>query len=214
MTGLAEHLRLFTAVLLDPPLRRAIREEAEALLDGTVEKGGGKLGRVREENLHVTLKFIGDVHRDDLPALDETMADAGRRLTPGEIGVEGFGAFPDPRRPRVIWAGVSDPSGILEPVHARLNETLACSRAGFGAKREKKRYVPHVTLARVRSSKGGRIDADLLAERLDEAGDVWMGTQSVEAVALLMSELEKGRPPRYTVLGHYGPQAREAEQAW
>jgi 2'-5' RNA ligase len=199
MTGLAEVLRLFTAVLLDPPLRRAIHEEAEVLLEDTGQDGKGTIGRVREENLHVTLKFIGDVHRDDLPALDGALADAGRLLVPGEVEVGEIGAFPDLSRPRVIWAGVSDPSGILRPVHARLNET--CAR--FGAKREKKKYVPHVTLARVR----GRFDADLLAERREEAGEIWMGTQAVDAIALVMSELERGQPPRYTVLGHYGPES-------
>ena len=192
MTGLPEYLRLFTAVLLDPPLRRAIWEEADALLDDT-----GQVGRVTEENLHVTLKFIGDVHRDDLPALDETLGEAGGRLEEGEIEVEGVGAFPDLRRPRVLWAGVSDPSGILTPVHARLNETLAA----FGAKREKKRYVPHITIGRVR----GRFDAGRFADRVEEAGDIWIGAQGVDAFALVMSEITGGRPPRYTVLGHYGP---------
>jgi len=194
MTGLSEHLRLFTAILLDPPIRRAIREEADVLLAGT-----GRISRVTEENLHVTLKFIGDVRRDDLPALDEVLSDAGPLLTEGEIEIGGIGAFPDLRRPRVIWAGVSDPSGILTPVHARLNESLA----RFGAKREKKRFVPHVTVGRVR----GPFDADRLTRRRDDAGEMCMGTQAVDAFTLVLSEPAGSGPPRYTVMGHYGPSA-------
>jgi len=211
MTGLAEYLRLFTAVLLDPPVRRAIREEADSLLEGT-----GRVGRVAEENLHVTLKFIGDVHRDDLAALDRVLAEAAPLLPAGEIDIASIGAFPDLRRPRVIWAGVSDPSGILTPVHTKLNETLF----PFGAKREKKRYVPHVTVGRVR----GPFNADRLVENRRETGEIWMGTQAVDAFALVLSELGRGGcedrsrggggPPKYTVLGHYesGPAGDRSRQ--
>lgn len=191
MAGFPEYLRTFTAIELDAPVRKALGDDGGALLDGA-----GKAGIVPEANLHVTLKFVGDVHRDDLAALDETVAEASERLREGEIEICGVGAFPSLSRPRVIWAGVSDPEGILSPVHARLNETLA----RFGAKREKKRYVPHVTLARVR----GAFDARLLEERIERGGENWFGTQRVTAVALLMSELDRGGPPRYTVLGRFG----------
>ena len=151
---------------------------------------------------HAEIERAGDVEAAfPLAAFEreEGLPLAGEIAEP--LAVVGVGAFPDLRRARVIWAGVSDPSGILKPVHARLNETLAV----FGAKREKKKYQPHVTLARVR---GGPFDADLLEERRgcaeSGAGDIWMGTQSVDAVAIVMSEIKRGKPPRYTVMGHYG----------
>jgi 2'-5' RNA ligase len=192
MSGLPEYVRVFTAVELDPEIRDALAGEAADLL-----RDAGRVTRVARENLHVTLKFVGDVHRDDLPALGEAVAAGAQRLRPGEVEVRGVGAFPGLARPRVIWAGVSDPSGILSPVHAFLNEALA----SFGAKRDRKRYVPHVTLARVR----GPFDADLLTDRLDRSVELWFGSEDVTAVTLFMSELERGRPPRYTVLGRYGP---------
>lgn len=192
MTGLPEYVRTFTAVLLDGEIRRAIARESAVLLDGA-----GRVSVVREENLHVTLKFLGDVHRDDLPAVHDHLADAAARLTEGEVTVAGVGAFPGLGRPRVLWAGVSDPGGILTPVHDRLNQTLA----RLGVRREKKRYVPHVTIARVR----GPFDADLVRERVERAGELWFGSQRVGSVALLMSEIRRGDPPRYTVMGRYGP---------
>jgi 2'-5' RNA ligase len=191
LTGLPEYVRLFTAVTLDPPLQAAIHEEAAALLDGA-----GRVGTVPVENLHVTLKFIGDVHREDLPALDRVLAESAPAVVSGEIEVEGFGAFPNLRRPRVLWVGVSDPQGILQPVHGRLNEALA----PFGAKREKKRFVPHVTIGRVR----GSFDGDLVRDRVDSTGEIWMGEQAVDAFVLMMSEMGHGRPPVYSVLGRYG----------
>lgn len=191
MAGLPEYMRVFTAIELDPEIRSAIAQEASGLLSGV-----GKVGLVPEDNLHVTLKFVGEVHRDDLAALDEVVAEGAERLIGGEVEVGGIGAFPNLGRPRVVWAGVSDPTGMLTPVHDRLNETLA----RFGAKREKKRYVPHVTLARVR----GPFDAETFGERLESAEEIWFGAQVVESVTLFLSELSKSGPPTYTVLGHYG----------
>ena len=191
MAGLPEYVRVFTAIPLDAGVRRALREEATVLLDGT-----GNLSVVPEENFHVTLKFLGDVPREDLPSVHAAVEDAATLLVPGEVEVEGIGAFPDLARARVVWAGVSDPRGILSPVHARLNESFA----RLGAKREKKRYHPHVTLARVR----GRFDGRRLAQRIEEAGELWFGAQEVRTVALFLSELGRGGPARYTLLGHYG----------
>jgi 2'-5' RNA ligase len=191
VTGLPEHVRVFTAIPLRAEIRRALREEATVLLSGA-----GKMSLVPEENYHVTLKFLGDVHRDDLPAVHAAVEDAAGLLREAEIEVEGIGAFPRFERARVVWAGVSDPEGILTPVHARLNESFA----RFGAKREKKRYHPHVTLARVR----GPFDAARVRERMDDAGELWFGAEPAREVVLLMSELDRRGPARYTVLGRYG----------
>ena len=190
MAGFPEYVRVFTAIEISPEARRQVKAAAGALLDGL-----GRVGTVSEENLHVTLKFVGDVHRDGLAALGETVSDCVAGLPAGEIEVEGIGAFPSLFRPRVVWAGVSDPSGILEPVHGRLNEAMA----RFGAKREKKRYVPHVTMARIR----GPIDARKLVRRIEDGDEFIFSTEQAEAVTLFMSELAHGAPPRYTVLGRY-----------
>ena len=190
MAGLPEHVRVFTAIELNGELRQVVATDGERLL-----KGLGRASRVPEANLHVTLKFVGEVHRDDIPALVEAVEECSGGLVEGEIEVDGVGAFPSLARPRVIWAGVSDPSGILTPVHQRLDAALA----RFGAKREPKKYVPHVTVARVR----GPFDGPELAERVRREEELWFGTERVRSVALLMSELDRGGPPRYTALGHY-----------
>jgi len=190
VAGFPEYLRVFTAVEISADARRAI-----AAVAGTLTGGLGRIGLVRQENLHVTLKFVGDVHRDDLPALGETIGECTAGLPPGPIEVRGIGAFPNLSRPRVLWAGVSDPSGILEPVHKRLNEALA----GFGAKRERKRYVPHVTVGRIR----GSFEAGELMLRIERGGEFRFSKEEASAVTLFMSEISRGAPPQYTVLGRY-----------
>lgn len=195
MAGFPEYLRVFTAVPIGADARAEIHRAARALLAGL-----GRMSVVAEQNLHVTLKFVGDVHRDDLPALVETVRAGTEGLPAGDIEIAGIRAFPNLQRPRVVWAGVSDPSGILEPVHARLNEALA----KFGAKREKKRYVPHVTLARIR----GPVDARELSQRCESGGEFWFSVEPVDSITLFMSELSRGGPPQYTVLGRYELESR------
>jgi 2'-5' RNA ligase len=160
MPGLSEYVRVFTAVEIDEDLRRAIHSEGHGLLEGL-----GKFTPVREENLHVTLKFVGNVHRGELALLSETVADCARALRPGSLDLRGAGVFPDFGRPRVVWAGVSDPGGILSTVFDRLNDEVTA----FGAKREVRRYAPHVTLARVR----GSFDGLALEERIRRAGGLY-----------------------------------------
>lgn len=179
-------------MLLLPEIRRAIAEEADAIF-----RGAGKIGFVPEENLHVTMKFLSDVHRDDLSTAAEIMEEAAEALVPGEIELAGFGGFPNLARPRILWAGTSDPAGILAPVFDRMDRGFTA----LGVTRERRRYVPHVTVGRVR----GSFDAVRTAERLKQAGEVWFGRQPVENVALVMSDLGRGGPPVYTVLGRFGP---------
>jgi 2'-5' RNA ligase len=183
-------MRVFTAVEISAEARADLHREARALLDGI-----GSVGIVAEENLHVTLKFVGDLRRDDLADLVATLAECTSGLPAGEVEIAGIGAFPGLARPRVLFAGVSDPSGILEPLHARLNRALA----RFGAKSEQKRYTPHVTLARVR----GPVDTRELARRVESGGEFWFSVEPLDAITLFMSELSRGGPPQYTVLGRY-----------
>ncbi len=191
MAGLPEYVRVFTAVELDDEIRRTLAAEGLCLV-----KDLGKVSLTPAENLHVTLKFVGEVNRVDLADLSAAVAECCRDLRPGEIEVSGAGGFPDLKRPRILWAGVSDPGGILTPVFDALNVAMKA----FGAKVEHRRYEPHVTFARVR----GRFDGAGFARRVEEAEGLWLGTQAVDAVTLFMSELARGESPRYTALGHYG----------
>ena len=190
MVGFPEYLRVFTALEISPDARAEIHRQARSVFAGI-----GRISIVSEDNLHVTLKFVGDLHRDDLAALTAAVEECVDGLPAGEVEIAGIGAFPDLARPRVVWAGVSDPSGILEPVHGRLNRALA----SLGVKRENKKFVPHVTLGRIR----GPVDARELSRRIESGGDFWFSVEPADAITLFMSELSRGGPPQYTVLGRY-----------
>jgi 2'-5' RNA ligase len=136
-------LRTFIAVPLPPECARTLAE-----MQGALRKSGADVRWTAIPSIHLTLKFLGEVDPAVLPAL----AGALRELPAAEpftLRLEGAGAFPDLKRPRVIWCGIE---GDL-PALSLLQENIetACSRAGFP--REDRKFHPHLTLGRVQGKR-------------------------------------------------------------
>jgi 2'-5' RNA ligase len=140
-------LRLFAAVELPAEARRAAAAHA-ARLRASSGQQGLRVGWEREEKLHLTLKFLGGVEPERAGALTAALSSAARVSYPFALSLEATGVFPAPSRPSALWLGISDPSGELARLHARLEDE--CARANFA--RELKPFRPHVTLARVRAA--------------------------------------------------------------
>lgn len=130
--------RLFIALRPPEPI-------CEALLD-TMEGIPGARWQ-DADNLHITLRFIGEVDRHHQADLMCALHDV--RFTPFDIALAGVGHFEGPRRAKAIWAAVR-PNGDLDTLQMRVE--MACRRAGCVA--ETRKYVPHVTLARLTSGSG------------------------------------------------------------
>ncbi|MDF1504287.1 RNA 2',3'-cyclic phosphodiesterase [Roseisolibacter sp. H3M3-2] len=138
-------LRLFVALNL-PDAVRAEVVEALGPLRGAIPPG--VVSWVREPNLHLTLRFLGEVPAERAAALagalDHTVADAvAPTLTLG-----GIGAFPTRERPRVLWVGV-EMNVALAALYQKVDDL--CDTLGFG--RESRPYRPHLTVGRVRAGR-------------------------------------------------------------
>ena len=139
-------IRLFVAL----PLPDAVAESLLALQSGVP----GARWSSREQ-LHLTLRFIGEVDGRDANAIDETLASiAAPRFT---LELKGVGAFGG-KNPRALWAGVA-PSQALIRLHRKAESAI--QRLGFPA--EERKYTAHVTLARLRATPAGRV-MDYLSE--------------------------------------------------
>lgn len=139
-------LRLFAAVELADEARRAAAAHASRLR--ATLRPGVRVGWEREEKLHLTLKFFGGVEPERAGALSDALARAAANTRPFPLSLEAAGVFPTPARPSVLWLGLSDPSGELARLHARLED--GCAAINFP--REQRPFRPHVTLARVRAA--------------------------------------------------------------
>lgn len=110
----------------------------------------------RVENIHLTLKFFGNVELDRIPAISAAAARAVADFSPFPIGIGNTGVFPRPSRPQVLWIGVSDPSRKLCALQERLENE--CAAEGFP--KDNRAYKPHLTIARLRKPEGARRLAD------------------------------------------------------
>lgn len=147
----------------------------------------------RPENLHLTLKFLGDVKERDLEELFDALTGTVTGLAPFALEVKGFGAFPGWRHPRVIRAGCGEGSEDAAEL-ANAVET-ACDDLGY--EREKRPYRPHLTLGRVTlPADAAGMDAEA-AKLMDKT----YGFVDIDAVTVFMSSLGRAGPV-------YSPMAR------
>ncbi|HEV3003704.1 MAG TPA: RNA 2',3'-cyclic phosphodiesterase, partial [Pirellulales bacterium] len=134
-------LRTFIAVAASHEVRMRARQ-----LIGELSSTAAKVRWVEPENLHYSLKFLGDVELLEIPKVCEAVTRAVTDKPPFEITALGAGAFPDLRRPRTIWLGVADGSESM----VELNGAIERELAPLGFRREQRRFRPHLTLGRVR----------------------------------------------------------------
>lgn len=96
-------------------------------------------------NLHLTLKFLGEVEPSRVAAIAEVLGALSANYAAMPITLDGLGVFPTPRRPRVVWAGLTGPAAL-----AQLAAAVEDGMHALGFDREARAFMPHLTLARVR----------------------------------------------------------------
>lgn len=139
--------RLFVAVKIDPEVLERLGEARSRLEDNL--RG---IRWVRRENLHLTLKFLGQVDDEKIAAIGNALKHALAPLPRFAVSSRGLGVFPDIRKPKVLWAGLD--AAPLAPLARAVEEALAA----LGFEREAREFKPHLTLGRWREF-AGRSDA-------------------------------------------------------
>lgn len=134
-------MRAFVGIGLPEACRSAI---ARALAPFMREHG--RVAWVREQNLHLTLKFLGEIGPGEVGRLETLLADAAGGVPPFDLDVAGAGAFPNARAPRVLWVGIREPLELVGKLQQNIETAL--SRSGFP--REDRPFHPHVTAGRVK----------------------------------------------------------------
>ncbi len=173
--------RAFVALQLDEPTRAAVAAEIERL-----RPLSRAVAWVPAQNLHLTLKFLGEQSdgrlADAIIALEEAAAGRG----PFSLTLHGLGAFPGLERPRILWVGVAE--GALDVRALQSEVEGALDRRGFS--RESRPWHPHLTIGRVFDPRRWRRDAGpALRESIARAATIGFGTLGVSQVALMRSDL-------------------------
>lgn len=169
-----------------------VRKKAVALQQQLARTAAG-VKWVAPEGMHVTLLFLGELDDRDIVPVCRAVREAAGREPPFALRVSGVGGFPTPRRPKVVWGGITDGAEPLRRLYAAIEAKVL--DLGIYHKEERS-YTPHLTLGRVK----GEADGNALAAELPKLLAWDGGRARVEEVLVFSSELRHDGP-EYVVLG-------------
>lgn len=152
---------------------------------------------VNPNGIHLTLRFLGDTPVEKLPAIQEALAIVAQHASACTFTVGGLGCFPNPRRPRVVWAGVQEPTGQL----AALQEAIEEAMERFGYAPEGRGFTPHLTLGRVQRHASSR-EAARVGEVVTATSVGQLAKVTADRFALIRSVL-KPTGAEYTTLAEF-----------
>lgn len=179
--------RAFVAIDIDESIRQKLVAAQKQL--ATV---GADIKLVESENVHVTMKFLGDVPDNKIAAITDAVRTAVIGTQSFDIQIQGIGAFPNMRYIRVIWAGVADGRDVVIALERNIDREL--QKLGFPPERG---FVPHLTLARVRSPRGKEQLATTVEGMAKDNTE--FGGMRAKAVELKQSQLTSKGPIYSTI---------------
>ena len=181
LNGAGVLVRVFIAVDIEDPLLLSRLERLRDSLEGT----GVPMKPVEIENMHITIRFIGEIPESRIEDIISTALEP-IDVTPFTIKLAGLGGFPNPYRPRVVWVGVSQGAESLEAINHIVETGLR--KAGFRPERQE--FHAHVTLARIKGTR----NLEKMVKMMISYRDVEIGEMLVDKVRLKKSTLTRKGP--------------------
>lgn len=175
-------MRTFFCLELPKNVKREIKSTSRSIDSPAYVKW------VSRENLHITLKFLGDVNQSQIPKINGRAKESAGRVDQFEIKIDKLSAFPKASFPKVIWLGSNSPPDEIFKLHKDLEESLV----SLGFERENRDYTPHITLGRTKEedqSKVEKLGSNLEKLDLDEC---WKFP--IERLTLMESKLKSEGP--------------------
>ena len=174
-------IRAFIAIEMSPEIQGKLKDVTTLLKDRLI---GLPVRWVQVKNIHLTLKFLGEVSISNIQVLQDNLGVEASSHHPFEISVGGLGAFPSFHRPRVIWVGVTAPQE-LNALQRRIE--IEADRLGYA--RDEQRFSPHLTLGRL-ARIASASDVHLIGEILEGIQVESLGKMLVKCVNLYKSDLQ------------------------
>lgn len=174
-------IRAFIAIKLSPEILEHINQISVDLM---TRLEGVSIRWIPTENIHLTLKFLGNVSTSNLEILKEILSRVVANHSECDISVGGLGAFPKPQNPRVIWVGMEVPQEL-----GALQQNIEIETARLGYSREHRPFSPHLTLGRV-SRNATSEDVHTISEVLEDFKVGFLGAARVKNVHLFRSDLK------------------------
>ena len=175
-------LRAFIALEIPSEIQRKVHQETN-----TLRKGIDSLVRwVPIQNIHLTLKFLGDISPNNLDFLMQMLRREAEAIRCFDIHLTGLGCFPSLKRPRLIYVGIQAPSGLEV-----LQRGIESASWRLGYETEKRPFSAHLTLGRVKQNVSA-VEQQKIRRALENIQVDLLGTARVDSVHLYKSELNPG----------------------
>ena len=172
-------LRAFIAIELPKPLQDAV-EKQTARLRQTL--GNDIVRWVPTQNMHLTLKFLGDIAASHVDFLRQMLAREADSHSQFDLQIDGLGSYPTSRRPRVLWAGLHAPADLIS-----LQKSIEAGTTRLGYEQEEHAFSPHLTLGRVRQTIS-QTEMQKVRTALDTIQLGNIGTARVDSIHLFKSD--------------------------
>jgi 2'-5' RNA ligase len=176
-------VRIFIAIELSEPVCDAIQKQTARLRQSL----GNELIRwVPTHNMHLTLKFLGDTTTSHLEFLKQMLAREANSHPQFNLQLGGLGAFPNSKRPRLLWIGIHAPADLVS-----LQKSIESGTSRLGYEQEERAFSPHLSIGRVRQNISPPEQQKIrLALETIQLGNI--GTARVDCVHLFKSDLQPG----------------------
>lgn len=175
-------IRAFIAIEISKEIQQKIAELQERL-QKSVRFLPLDINWVKPENIHITLKFLGNTEEKLIEKITGEMQAVAQSIKPFRLSVSGLGVFPSERQPRVFWAGIKDGKRELQQLQSQLEPKIIA--LGFCA--EERAFHPHLTLARIKSIRSSASAFMKLVEDHQRFSE--LGNCEVNELVLFQSEL-------------------------
>ena len=173
-------VRVFLSIDIDDQALLSRVEQIQQRLDPQA----AKMKLVEINNIHFTLHFFGDTPVERIQKIKDHLEMI--KIVPFEITISGVGAFPNKRKPRIIWIGVTQNEQQVQDLKFEIDSLLK----DIGYQPERRKYTPHATIARVRHVK----NSGKIANNLEELSNESIGTMTVSGFNMMKSTLTPAGP--------------------
>lgn len=173
-------------IAIDVPLNQTLQN-----LINQIQSTSCNIKLVEPENIHITLKFLGETHVQHLKKIEHIMNETIKEIPPFSIQLKGTGVFPNENYIKVLWIGIEH-TKPLEFIAKELDNKLA----NLGYKKEQRKFSAHLTLGRVRSAKA----KDELIALIHETKELFIADILVNSIQLKKSTLTPAGPIYETLI--------------
>ena len=174
-------IRAFIAIELPLRTQEAIQKQTARLRQTF---GDRQVRWVPADNLHLTLKFLGDVESAHLDFITQMLSQTVDSYTEFEIRFSGLGSFPTSKRPRVLWIGLQFPASLVS-----LQREIESSAERLGYKKEERGFSPHLTIGRVRQD-ASAADLQQISKAIESIQLGHVEPVKVDSIHLFKSDLK------------------------